>query len=56
MTYDVDCPFETGAVDEASLNVDGVPSGAKEVLGTPSGLNCPVACDIRTSSNRDQRG
>ena len=48
MTYDTASPFETGMVGEETLTPDGTPSKAKQVLGTKSGLNCPVACDMHT--------
>jgi pyruvate-ferredoxin/flavodoxin oxidoreductase len=48
MAYDTTSPFETGMVDEEILTADGAPGKAKQVLGTKSGLNCPVACDMDT--------
>jgi pyruvate-ferredoxin/flavodoxin oxidoreductase len=48
MAYDTTSPFETGRVDEEALAVDGASGKAKQVLGTKSGLNCPVACDMDT--------
>ena len=48
MTYDLDCPFETGVVDQETLTAEGASGKAGEVLGTKSGLNCPVACDMHT--------
>ncbi len=48
ITYDVDCPFETGVVDEGALLSEGASLTAKEVVGMKSGLNCPVACDIQS--------
>ncbi len=48
MVYDTASPFETGMVDEESLAAEGTQGTAKQVLGTKSGLNCPVACDMHT--------
>ncbi len=48
ISYDIDCPFETGAVDEETLLSEGASLTAKEVVGVKSGQNCPVACDIES--------
>jgi pyruvate-ferredoxin/flavodoxin oxidoreductase len=42
MIYNRVCPFDTGVADEEALAA----MGAKEVLGSKTGLNCPVDCDV----------
>jgi pyruvate-ferredoxin/flavodoxin oxidoreductase len=55
MTYDIASPFETGAVDEEALAAEVGSEKAKQVLGTKSGLNCPVACDMHTVNKERHR-
>ena len=49
MTYDIECPFDTGVVDEKILAA----TGAKEVTGTTTGANCPVDCEVRPATKDD---
>jgi pyruvate-ferredoxin/flavodoxin oxidoreductase len=49
MTYDIECPFDTGVVDEKMLAA----TGAKEVTSTTTGANCPVDCEVSPAKKDD---
>ena len=49
MTYNSECPFDTGVVDEKVLAA----TGAKEVTGTKTGANCPVDCEVSPAKPDD---
>jgi len=51
MTYDIECPFDTGVVDETAL----ASTGAKEVTGTMTGANCPVACEVDAAKENEDK-
>lgn len=55
MTYDLEQPFEIGVVAKEALEAEAGNNDAEDVLGTKSGANCPVACDMHTvNKNRGE--
>ena len=50
MVYNKECPFDTGVVDEEALAA----TGAGEVTGVQTGLNCPVDCDVAAAKADDE--